>query len=108
MRAVSRALLLDRRSSLLRTEPGPALGRLLLPARLSGISIHCQVALDGLGGFGAGIGRRAVSPCRTMPISGFSEKASSSPKASQSAFASPMTTTLIVASLRGAAGGAWE
>jgi hypothetical protein len=40
--------------------------------------------------------------------SGFSEKASSSPYASQSALASPITTILTAASLRGVAGGAWE
>jgi hypothetical protein len=30
------------------------------------------------------------------------------PEGKQSAFASPITTTLTVASLRGVAGGAWE
>src|SRR6516162_2554905 len=42
------------------TRPRPALGRLLLPARLSGVSIHCRLALGGHGGFGAGIRRRGV------------------------------------------------
>jgi hypothetical protein len=37
---------------------------LLLPARLSGVSIHCRLALGGLGGFGAGIRRRGVRRCR--------------------------------------------
>src|SRR5262245_22530156 len=39
--------------------PGP-----LLPARLSGISIHRRPALGGYGGFGAGIRRRGVRRCR--------------------------------------------
>ena len=40
------------------TRPRPALGRLLLPARLSGgVSIHCRLWL---GGFGAGIRSRGV------------------------------------------------
>jgi hypothetical protein len=39
----------------LRTRPRPALGRLLLPSRLSGVSIHRRLALGGIGGFGAGI-----------------------------------------------------
>src|SRR5215471_12447027 len=46
------------------TRPRPALGRLLLPARLSGVSIYCRLALGRLGGFGAGIRRRDVRRCR--------------------------------------------
>src|SRR5262245_53391971 len=42
------------------TRPRPTLGRLLLPARLSGISIHRRLALGGHGGFGAGIRSRGV------------------------------------------------
>ena len=42
------------------TRPLPALGRFLLPIRLSGVSIHRRLALGGLGGFGAGIRRRNV------------------------------------------------
>src|SRR5262249_58011941 len=47
--------------TVIETRPRPALGRLLLPTRLSGVSIHCRLALGGgLGGFGAGIRRRGV------------------------------------------------
>src|SRR5262245_31101089 len=42
------------------TRPRPALGRLLMPTRLSGVSIHRRLALSGLRGFGAGIRRRGV------------------------------------------------
>ena len=42
------------------TRPRPALGRLLMPTRLSGVSIHRRLALSGLRGFGAGIRRRDV------------------------------------------------
>src|SRR5262249_11297296 len=43
------------------TFSGPGL---LLPARLSGVSIHRRLALGGHGGFGAGIQRRGVRRCR--------------------------------------------
>ena len=43
------------------TRPRPALGRLLLPARLSGVSIHRRLALSGLGGCGVSIRRRYVT-----------------------------------------------
>src|SRR5262249_54854828 len=43
------------------TFSGPGL---LLPARLSGVSIHRRLALGGHGGFGAGIRRRGVRRCR--------------------------------------------
>src|SRR5262249_14525483 len=42
------------------TRPRPALGRLLMLARLSGVSIQRRFALGGLGGSGAGIRRRGV------------------------------------------------
>jgi hypothetical protein len=42
------------------TRARAALSRLLLPARLSGVSIHHRLGLGGLGGFGAGIRRRCV------------------------------------------------
>jgi hypothetical protein len=37
---------------------------ILLPTRLSGVSIHCRLALGGHGGFDAGILRRGVRRCR--------------------------------------------
>src|SRR2546430_1715695 len=43
------------------TRPRPALGRLLMPARLSGVSIHRRLALSGLGGCGVSIRRRYVT-----------------------------------------------
>src|SRR5262249_52878947 len=43
------------------TRPRPALGRLLMPARLSGVSIHRRLALSGLGGCGVSIRRRGVT-----------------------------------------------
>src|SRR5262249_14117391 len=48
------------RRIVIETRPRPALGRLLLPARLSGVSIHRRLVLGGLGGFGACVRRRGV------------------------------------------------
>ena len=47
------------------TRPRPVLGGLLLPARLSGVSIHRRFAPGRFGGFDAGIRRRGLR-CRRL------------------------------------------
>src|SRR5262249_59656384 len=47
------------------TRPRPVLGGLLLPARLSGVSIHRRLAPSRFGGFDAGIRRRGLR-CRRL------------------------------------------
>ncbi len=46
---------------MIQTRPRPALGRLLMSARLSGVSIHRRLALSGLGGCGVSVRRRGVT-----------------------------------------------